>query len=98
MPSQTSHLGTAKDILMYFLRNPDAVDSLEGVARWRLLDELVRRTVEETDAALTWLVDHGYLRRLESQGTPPTYSLNVDRAAAARRFLRTLCDPPEDAE
>ena len=40
------------EILSYFLRNPLAADTLEGVARWRLLDEVVYRKVEETRAAL----------------------------------------------
>ena len=40
--------GIAKEILSYFLRNPQAADNLEGVARWRLLEQTVHRSVEET--------------------------------------------------
>jgi hypothetical protein len=56
----------AKEVLSYFLRNPQAADTLEGVARWRLLDEPVHRSVEEINQALEWLVAQGFLVTGES--------------------------------
>lgn len=76
-----------KDILAYFLRNPQAVDSVEGVARWRVMEEQVHRSLEQTQSALAWLVSEGYLEELETAGTGRIVRLNPDRQAVAARFL-----------
>jgi len=77
----------AKEILSYFLRNPQAVDSLEGVTRWRLLEERVHRELEDTDLALSWLVDHGFLVRVSSQWTEAVYRLNEGTRGQAEQLL-----------
>lgn len=74
-------------MLNYFFRNPQAADTLEGVARWRLLEETVRRGVAETEQALDWLVSEGYLIRLSTPYTEPIYKLNRDEQARAKEFL-----------
>jgi hypothetical protein len=58
----------AGEILRYFLRNPLAADSLEGITRWRLLDERIHRKLEETERALSALVERGLLIAEESPG------------------------------
>jgi|SRR3984885_6581203 hypothetical protein len=80
-------LKLAKEILSYFLRNPQAADSLEGVTRWRLLEERVHRELENTDRALGWLVTHGYLVRLSSPWTGSVYRLNEENRPEAERFM-----------
>jgi len=77
----------AREVLRYFLRNPQATDSLEGVARWRLLEETIHQSVEDTDGALRWLVDQGFLTRESKQLGADTYRLNHDRAAEGARLL-----------
>ena len=74
-------------MLGYFFRNPQAADTLEGVARWRLLEETVRRGVAETEQALDWLVSEGYLTRVSTPYTEPIYELNRDERARAKEFL-----------
>ena len=76
-----------KEILNYFVRNPDATDTLEGVARWRLLEEQVHRTVDETAAALAFLVAHGYLQEVPTSGANKVFRLAPERVAEAARFL-----------
>lgn len=76
-----------KDILGYFLRNPLAVDSVEGVARWRVMEQQVHRSLEQTQSALAWLLSEGYLEELETAGTGRIVRLNPDRQAVAARFL-----------
>ena len=78
---------TAKDILSYFLRNPQAADDLEGVARWRLLNQTVYRDVEETSQALDWLVQHGFLGRVSRSGSGTIFSLRSEQRGAAEAFL-----------
>lgn len=73
--------------MSYFLRNPHAADSLEGVARWRLLEERVHRQLENTDQALNWLVHHGFLVKVSSEWTESVYQLNDVNRSAAHRFV-----------
>jgi hypothetical protein len=77
----------SKEVLSYFVRHPEAADSLEGIARWRLLDELTRRTVDETAAALKWLVAHGFLVEISPSASPPIYRLNATKIAEAKKFV-----------
>src|SRR5215212_5045494 len=78
----------AREILNYFLRNPQSADDLEGVARWRLLDETVRGTLAETSRALDWLVSRGYLKKAPLPGSAHLYSLNRQMRRAAERFIK----------
>jgi hypothetical protein len=79
----------AKDVLNYFLRNPEAADDLEGVARWRLLEEAVHRRVDETRQALAWLVDEGFLIETPTpQG--PVFSLNARNREQAETLVSAL--------
>jgi len=82
-------LELAKEILSYFLRNPQASDSVKGVARWRLLEERVHWQIEETDEALGWLVSNGYLMRISPAWTEAIYQLNQQNRPEAERFLGT---------
>jgi hypothetical protein len=76
----------AKEILGYFLRHPKAADSLEGIAEWRILDEKVRRSVEETKKALDWLVRKGFLQE-EERLSRQIFHLSSEKLAEMRRFL-----------
>jgi hypothetical protein len=87
----------AKDILDYFLRNPQAADDLEGVARWRLMSETVHRGVEETRQALDYLVKRGLLTRVSLPGSA-FFRLQAEQRDDAKAFLagdepKTAGDP-----
>ena len=75
-----------RQVLGYFLRYPDASDSLEGIAHWRLAEERIHRAVEDTRTALDWLVEEGFL--VEEPARPPIYRLNPDVQEQAAKFLR----------
>jgi hypothetical protein len=77
----------ASEILSYFVRNPHAADTLEGIARWRLLDEIVHRKVEEARLALVWLVERGFLVETSAPGVGPIFGLDPNNLAEAERFL-----------
>lgn len=87
MPRQIQPPEKAREVLNYFFHNPRAADTLEGVARWRLLEETVRRSLNETEQALDWLVREGYLKRVSTPYTGPIYQLNNDERARAKEFL-----------
>jgi hypothetical protein len=78
----------AREILDYFLHNQKAAVDVEDMARWRLLEWMVRHTLEQTDDALRWLAEKGFL--IESRTHPRSiFSFNEERAPDAKRFLRT---------
>ena len=84
-----------REIVNYFVRNPQAVDSLEGVARWRLMDEVIRRKLDETEAALQWLVARGFLTTSIAPGGTATFRLNPERSDEARQFLAEALPPDQ---
>jgi hypothetical protein len=83
----------AGEILSYFLRNPEAADNLIGIARWRLLEEAVHRTVAATEGALRWLLAQGYLLEIPVQGTENIFQLNPEKREEAERFLKDTEGP-----
>lgn len=85
----------AKEVLAHFFRNPQAADTLEGVARWRLLRETVHRGVDETAEALEWLVSEGLLKETPTTYSKPIYSLNHEAIRKAERLLGQDRDPKE---
>jgi hypothetical protein len=78
----------AKEILRYFLRHPEAADDLAGIARWRLMQESVRHSVEKTREALQWLIGEGFMREERRMATGQIFQLNAERRKAAEEYLR----------
>ena len=76
-----------KQVLNYFVRNPNAADNLEGITRWRLLEEQIHRSLQETQVALAWLVEQGFLDEVKTSGAPPIFRLNPERRADAISFV-----------
>jgi hypothetical protein len=85
--SNNPNLGVAKEILNYFLSNPNASDNLLGIARWRLMNESVRHNVEQTDMALKWLIAAGFIEEEQRVASGRIFHLNEAHSAAAKRFL-----------
>ena len=76
------------EVLAYFLRNPAAADSLEGIARWRLLEEAIHRNVVETQAALEWLVKQELLIASAESCTGRLFRLNPEKVNQAEELLK----------
>jgi hypothetical protein len=75
------------EVLDHFVRNPQAADTLEGLARWRLLRETVHRSVAETVDAIEWLVAKGFLSETSRTYSKPIYSLNLQAIDEAKELL-----------
>jgi hypothetical protein len=86
------------EILSYFLRHPESADTVEGVSRWRLMEERVLTTVEDTQEAIESLVEHGYLSRISIAGNVPLYGMNREKQGEAERFLRGRNAEPSPKE
>lgn len=80
----------ARDVMRYFLRNPQAADNLEGVARWRLAEEHVHHTIQRTWEALEWLVRKGFLVERRSALTGRFFALNKENRREAERFVQKV--------
>jgi hypothetical protein len=85
--SPAEHSGVVRDVMRYFVQHPHAADSLEGIARWRLIEQRTRDLVEETSGAVEQLVEEGLLERVTVPGGKTLYRLNPDRQDAARRLV-----------
>jgi hypothetical protein len=79
--------GDVRVIMRYFLQNPTAADSVEGIARWRLLEQRARDAVQETNEALALLVEREIIQEIRVTGAPPLFRLNPDKSDDARRLL-----------
>ena len=79
---------TARDVLRYFLEHSQAADTLEGLARWRLVEGGRYLSMEQIAEALEWLVERGYLKEISKLYADRIYSLDHERLAEAERFLR----------
>jgi Fe2+ or Zn2+ uptake regulation protein len=55
-------------ILDYLLRNPEAGDTLEGIAEWWLEIERIESSVDDVADALESLVQRGMIKTRESKG------------------------------
>lgn len=81
-------------IVGYFRRHPNACDDAEGVARWRLLDEVVRLGLRETQRALDALVERRILARRTVPGAAPMYCLIApEPTAPAPRVAKRAAKP-----
>jgi hypothetical protein len=78
------------EILTYFVEHPAAADSLEGIARWRLMQRKIEKTVIETEKGLNWLVARGFLLREVRRSAGSIFRLNPDRQDAAKRLVQRL--------
>ena len=78
------------------MRNPQSADSLEGVARWRLLEEKIHHTLIETQSALENLVAEEYLRVVSVPGSELIYTLNTDKRKEAEQFVGTVLEDRAD--
>jgi hypothetical protein len=94
--AEPKNVEAAKQILDYFLRNPEAADSLTGIARWRLMEDFVQRSVEATQAALDWLVAEGYVEAVTRRGVGPLFHLNSQKREEAESLLRPSTAPRGD--
>jgi hypothetical protein len=83
---QISEAQLAEEILRYFLEHPNAADSLEGIAKWRL-NWAVSRGLTRTARALGKLVEMAFIEEIQIMGSSPVFQLNQANLADARNFL-----------
>jgi hypothetical protein len=76
-----------REILQYLIDNPEAKDTLQGILRWWLPNE-VDRGEAEVQEALDGLVANGWLTQRRMTPSRTLYGLNKDNLEEIRAFLR----------
>lgn len=94
-PTSQESENLAKEILAYFLRNPQCADDLHGITRWRLLDQMIHHALQDTRAALDLLVQQGYLKTESTTSSDPIFRLNAERKDEALSFVDDKNDKKE---
>jgi hypothetical protein len=64
----SAHDRVVREVSEFFRSHPEALADVEDIARWRLLQMTIARTVDETNDALLWLVERGELESIEIAG------------------------------
>ena len=77
----------ARDLLELYLTNPTLVETTEGLARWRLAEQLLETTMRETQQALEWLVSRGFLRQISGRQGRTVFMMNPDRRDEAQHWI-----------
>ncbi len=77
----------AREVLTYLKDRPDAQDTLEGIARWWLLERDVEREVTKVEEALRQLADADLLEIHETVAHSARYALNRERFEQVRDLL-----------
>ena len=67
------------DILAYLSENPDAQDTLEGIAEWWLSEQTVKPSMTVVAEALTELVDTGLILARSGKESRTFYKVNRRR-------------------
>lgn len=71
----------AREVMRYLLDNTAAADTLEGIARWRLMQQRIDHTVDETMAAVQLLVTRGFVEEVHTGAGPTLFRLSAARRA-----------------
>jgi hypothetical protein len=78
------------EVLAYIMRNPEAEDTVEGIAEWWLLEQSIQHAVADVEAALSELVDNRFLVARRCGGGRTYYRLNPDKSQEIQRHLRQV--------
>jgi hypothetical protein len=82
------------DILAYLSENPDAQDTLEGIAEWWLSEQTVKPSTAVVGEALTELVERGLILARNGKDSRTVYKVNRRRM----KEISTLLTRFEDSD
>ena len=77
----------ARAILRYLQGQPDAKDTLEGIADWWLSKQCTERKDNQIESSLSDLVFRGLVIERRREGVPPYYLLNRAKQNEISQFL-----------
>ena len=72
------------EILEYLREHPDASDTLEGIAEWWLMSQRIRYEMKRVKAAISNLIEKGWVVEVRGKGVRTRYRLHPARQAAVK--------------
>ena len=85
--SATERSQIAFEILAYLARNPDAQDTMEGIAEWWLLAQQIERQIATVKEALADLVNRDLIVERKGKDSRIYYRLNKRRTGEISKLL-----------
>lgn len=85
--SETKRSKIAYEILAYLAKNPDAQDTVEGIAEWWLLAQEIERQVSKVKEALAALVAKDLIVERKGKDSRIYYRLNKRKAKEISELL-----------
>ncbi|HEX3034022.1 MAG TPA: hypothetical protein VHT73_02680 [Thermodesulfobacteriota bacterium] len=76
------------EILAYLSEHPDAQDTLEGIVRWWLLEQEIKRERDKVKEALNELVNRGLVIERKGSNTQVRYLINRDKLKEIQELLK----------
>jgi hypothetical protein len=80
----------AREVLRYLDHNPEAKDTLDGIAQWWLRWEQDKLVLVDVEQAVSWLCSQGLLIETCRPGVPPYYQLNSQQREAISKILKEM--------
>ena len=77
-----------RQILRYLVEHPDAKDTVDGVIKWWLSEDLAGRGRKTVQEGLDMLVSKGWLTRRDVTSSEKIYGVMKDRLGEIKKFLR----------
>lgn len=76
------------EILAYLSEHPDAQDTLEGIVRWWLLEQEIKREMYKVQEALTELVNRGLVLERKGSNSQVRYLINQSKLKEIQELLK----------
>ena len=83
----TPGVDIAQEILAYLVKRPQAQDTVEGIARWWILQQRIEQHVEDVEDALNRLVLDGFVIEFKPRALDAMYTLNKEKLAEIQALL-----------
>jgi hypothetical protein len=74
-------------ILRYLSEHPDAKDTLEGIAKWWVLQETIDHKLEDVAQSIAFLKSKGFITEGVGEKDRHWYQLNKEKLQEINRFI-----------
>jgi len=85
------------EIMKYFLQNPDAADTLEGIASWWLVGQKIDYEIDKVSESINELIHKGYIIPTVRAKTN-YYRLNMEKRTEIEEIVDIYLSKPQKHE
>jgi len=91
--ASSSVLRVSMEVLKYLVKNPDAMDTIEGIVRFWILRQRIELHVQEVEEAVSDLIRRGFLKErvvhdAAANSDVRCFQVDKDRMSEIDLFLR----------